>query len=935
MKEIVSGVTVMTEFCGSSSKLFGNYIEYINRDEATRTKNFDKFNIYNDYMGNPKKSSGLFTKTKDKLTEEEKQELKDVFQTAQDNGSLMWQTVISFDNRWLAEHGLYDLDTRIIHEKTLQRIVRASVEKMLEKENLGNAVWSAGFHFNTDNLHVHIATVEPIPTREKRTYIQRDEKGNALYDEKGNIKKVTEYKGRFKQSSIEACKSSVVNQIIREQNYNREINQLVRDTFLKQKKETSIEKDKDLSEQFLKIYNMLPEISPNLWKYGSNNMRSVRPELDKLTLRYLEKYHKEEFAEFKRLSSLQSEQYREAYGKKGNQGRDFAKGKMEDLKKRMGNAILQEMVNHSQNIEKIQEEIELGKERRESEYKEEKRVLEINPSEIENLERQDSEDTSKNEKAQYFLKWTKEYTTAKKMLNGTKDVKKDSSGAIKIFKEEERKGNVLADLELGQIYQFGIGVEKNKEISEAYYKKGFERLTTLKNNPPKMKDRNLQRRMEAQVQYKLGKCYELGRGVEQKYQEAKKAFEIADMWGNAYATFSLAGMYHYGNGVEKDLEKAFSYYQKTTEKIDFPFAHYQIGRMLESGIGTEIDEGSSMQHYKKALKGFVQMNEKLPDAKLQYRIGIMYLNGLGEEKNEEKGIEYLLKAAEMKNADAQYALAKQYLEKETKDKIEEGVRWLRDSAENGNVYAQCRLAKECLKGEYIEKDVDAAEKWLKKAVDKEYQVAEYILGSEYLSGKHFEKRIDVAERLLTKAAEKGNEYAQYKLGKEYLNGENLKKDIGASEYWAKLSAENGNTYAQYMLGKEYVRGENYKKNVNEGVKYLKSASEKENHCASYMLGKMYYYGDQINKNEKIGIQYLKLAAEQGNDYASNMLVRISQGKGKKQSVKHIKGKMGYELECAMRAMKRALNDESQKMRNMREHEKLMEKANRDKELDRE
>ena len=94
-------------------------------------------------------------------------------------------------------------------------------------------------------------------------------------------------------------------------------------------------------------------------------------------------------------------------------------------------------------------------------------------------------------------------------------------------------------------------------------------------------------------------------------------------------------------------------------------------------------------------------------------------------------------------------------------------------------------------------------------------------------------------------------------------------------------------------------------------------------------------GFGINKNEKIGIQYLKLAAEQGNDYASNMLVRISQGKGKKQSVKHIKGKMGYELECAMRAMKRALNDESQKMRNMREHEKLMEKANRDKELDRE
>lgn len=40
-------------------------------------------------------------------TDAEKKELKRVFEKAQENDSLMWQTVISFDNRWLEENGLY------------------------------------------------------------------------------------------------------------------------------------------------------------------------------------------------------------------------------------------------------------------------------------------------------------------------------------------------------------------------------------------------------------------------------------------------------------------------------------------------------------------------------------------------------------------------------------------------------------------------------------------------------------------------------------------------------------------------------------------------------------------------------------------------------------------------------------------------------------
>lgn len=70
-----------------------------------RIQNFDK---YTDYMDNPEKTSSLFTANSNKLNEQEKKALKEMYKTAHDNGSVMWQDVISFDNKWLQEQGVYD-----------------------------------------------------------------------------------------------------------------------------------------------------------------------------------------------------------------------------------------------------------------------------------------------------------------------------------------------------------------------------------------------------------------------------------------------------------------------------------------------------------------------------------------------------------------------------------------------------------------------------------------------------------------------------------------------------------------------------------------------------------------------------------------------------------------------------------------------------------
>ena len=150
-------------------------------------KDLQDFNGYIDYMGNSKKTTELFTKSKERLSLEEKSELQHIFQKAQDNGSLMWQTVISFDNRWLIENNLLDSKTNLLNESKIKEYCRGSIEKMLQSEGMDkNSLWSAAIHYNTDNIHIHVATVQPMPCRAMKV-LKTVQVQNSWLREKGII----------------------------------------------------------------------------------------------------------------------------------------------------------------------------------------------------------------------------------------------------------------------------------------------------------------------------------------------------------------------------------------------------------------------------------------------------------------------------------------------------------------------------------------------------------------------------------------------------------------------------------------------------------------------------------------------------------------------------------------------------------------------------
>ena len=337
MAKMKAGVVVVTRFVDKQLELakkarsrqlqtFQSYIDYIDRPDAARNENYQKYSMYNDYMSNPKKTSGLFTMEKDRLSESDIKTLKQAFQKAYDNDSIMWQTVISFDNRFLAKQGIYIPATGQLDENQLQECTRNMMANALKREGIAeSAIWSASIHYNTDNIHIHVATVEPIPTRKKCVHNGKERP-----------------RGMLCPKTISGMKSDVVNTLLqRDRSY---VDELVRRRMVQGKRLQSSFDDFEMRKMFLSIYRKLPD-DRRKWFYNYHDIAHLKPLIDKMSRYYIQTYHKDDFAEFQKTILHEQEIFKLAYG--GNGYERYAENKMKDLYTRMGNAILAEMREYS------------------------------------------------------------------------------------------------------------------------------------------------------------------------------------------------------------------------------------------------------------------------------------------------------------------------------------------------------------------------------------------------------------------------------------------------------------------------------------------------------------------------------------------------------------------------------------------------------------
>lgn len=321
---------------------FPEYIDYMNRSYATEKQTSDK--------------TAVFNQEKNHLSKEEVSQLKDQLETAYQNGSLLWQGVLSFDNSFLAKHGLYDMETGQVDQAAIKNVLRTAMPHLIQREGLSSdAFWWGNIHLNTDNIHIHFGLSEVESAREKIFYAPR-----------GRM----ELRGNFSQKSIQGLKSEIFHGLLNDQTQSRLLRQeqvlanlktdLLRNVLQGHQVATAAEKN------FLEqAYNHLPQnknwrfksnakdfatskffLNRYLDSYFENEGKEVYDNFIKETRTFLEEYRtaysSDDHRSYERVSYVDGKPIKQTVSTAGYDMEKLLKRRENDLRERLGNAILKQ-----------------------------------------------------------------------------------------------------------------------------------------------------------------------------------------------------------------------------------------------------------------------------------------------------------------------------------------------------------------------------------------------------------------------------------------------------------------------------------------------------------------------------------------------------------------------------------------------------------------
>lgn len=176
---------------------------------------------------------------------------------------------------------------------------------------------------------------------------------------------------------------------------------------------------------------------------------------------------------------------------------------------------------------------------------------------------------------------------------GTCETHRDLGLSVKLYFEALKKGNQLATLFLGLIFEQGIGVSVDYDKARYYFELGA-------NNEI------------AECYTRLGILYLDGNGVQQNYKTALKHFyKGRDFGDKENACLWLGYMYENGFGVKQNSLFARKFYEVAAFSGN-AYAQFQLGYMNEFGICTKIDLYQARYYYKKALQSSDTREKTIP-----------------------------------------------------------------------------------------------------------------------------------------------------------------------------------------------------------------------------------------------------------------------------------------------------------------------------------
>jgi enhanced entry protein EnhC len=454
-------------------------------------------------------------------------------------------------------------------------------------------------------------------------------------------------------------------------------------------------------------------------------------------------------------------------------------------------------------------------------------------------------------------------------------------------------GDAQSQFEIGQMFQYGIGVAQNDQSAIVFYQNAAEQ-------------------QHLGAEYNLGILYLEHAKDQNDYQTALNWLTDAAFKGNKKSQYVLARVLNEGKQgpdgtpyIQANAEQAKSMLYLSAANNYGP-AQYQLAEYLareyNNGLSVEVKKnnialvrqlyagaasngvaqallplayydamGADKQKQENAF-AVADAQASAGDEKAALLLAMLYDRGIGVSADPSKALYWYGKAGN--NPVSQFILGTYTVEGKgmVADK-EKGTAQLARSASGQFSYADFNLA--ILKHQSGQEFLPE----LIKSYDLGNSYAGIVLADYYLaeSAQHSDpEQMNQAKMIYSGLAEKGDQFAQLKLAYMLDNGIGVSPDPIAAQRWYTASAEQGNTLSQYLLGQFYQRGELGEPDYTLAKQWYQKGAD-EFAKSSVALGFLY---ETVDDNYPQALKSYENAARQGDVFADyNLALMYEYGKG--------------------------------------------------------
>ncbi|OAQ27672.1 HCP-like protein [Linnemannia elongata AG-77] len=295
---------------------------------------------------------------------------------------------------------------------------------------------------------------------------------------------------------------------------------------------------------------------------------------------------------------------------------------------------------------------------------------------------------------------------------------------------------------------------------------------------------------DARSQVELGDMYRVGDGVEQDFEQAHDWYLKAANQGDPSGQCNLGHLYRLELGVDRDHSIALSWYKKAAAQGDAGGQHY-VGLVYYFGLIDVVDYSAAMQWY--------SMAANQGHARAQRRIGDLYFLGEGVQQDYNKAMEWYIRAADQGLPAARARIGQMYLIGlgVSQDKTI-AIDWFSKVVSHKDVddWSQMAMGYMYLEGIGVPKSESMAFAWFLKATRQGLPDAQYLVGRMYRSGEGVSRDFSKALSWLIKSANHNVAYAQHEIGAMYLQGQGVPKNYLTAKEWFLKAAEFGSEEAK-------------------------------------------------------------------------------------------------------------------------------------------